>query len=85
MASPKRPNSTASWGDCYGYHQVATGCAGVRIDPAMHIWDVAALIPIIRGAGGTITDHYGNDPRTAQGPVATAGQLYDEVIRALNP
>jgi myo-inositol-1(or 4)-monophosphatase len=74
-----------TWGDCYGYYLVATGYADIMVDPAMHIWDVAALIPIIEGAGGVITDYYGRDPMTGEGAVATAGPLHDEVIRALNP
>jgi myo-inositol-1(or 4)-monophosphatase len=74
-----------TWGDCYGYYLVATGFADIMIDPAMHIWDVAALVPIIKGAGGMITDYYGGDPMSAEGTVATGGDLHEEVIRALNP
>jgi myo-inositol-1(or 4)-monophosphatase len=74
-----------TWGDCHGYYLVATGYADIMVDPAMHIWDVAALIPVIEGAGGTITDYYGNDPLSSEGAIATAGPLHAEVIRALNP
>jgi myo-inositol-1(or 4)-monophosphatase len=74
-----------TWGDCYGYYLVATGYADIMIDPAMYIWDVAALIPIIQGAGGVITDYYGNEAMTGEGAVATAGMIHDEVIHALNP
>jgi myo-inositol-1(or 4)-monophosphatase len=54
------------------------------IDAAMHIWDVAALIPIIQGAGGIITDFQGRDPLRGVGAVATAGSLHDAVIKSLN-
>ena len=74
-----------SWGDCYGYYLVATGYADIMIDPAMHIWDVAPLIPIINGAGGRITVYYGNDPLKGEGTIATAGPLHEDVIRLLNP
>lgn len=74
-----------TWGDCHGYYLVATGYADIMIDPMMNIWDVAALIPVIRGAGGRITDYFGGDAMSGQGAVATAGPLHDEVIRALNP
>jgi len=84
-ALSRRARLYRSWGDCYGYYLVATGYADIMVDPAMHLWDVAALIPVLRGAGGVITDYYGNDPLTAQGAVATAGPLHAEVIWALNP
>jgi len=48
-----------TWGDCYGYLLVASGRADVMCDPIMNPWDIAALVPVIRGAGGTITDWRG--------------------------
>jgi len=44
------------WGDCYGHMLVATGRAEIMLDPVMSAWDIAALIPIIREAGGSCTD-----------------------------
>jgi histidinol phosphatase-like enzyme (inositol monophosphatase family) len=49
-----------TWGDCYGYVLVATGRAEVALDPAMNIWDAAALLPILEEAGGSYTDWQGN-------------------------
>ena len=74
-----------TWGDCHGYFLVATGYADIMIDAAMHIWDVAALVPIIEGAGGKITDYYGGDAMSGEGAIATAGPLHDLVIASLNP
>jgi myo-inositol-1(or 4)-monophosphatase len=51
----------------------------------MHVWDVAALIPIIEGAGGKITDYFGCDPMSGRGAIATAGPLHAEIIQLLNP
>jgi len=73
-----------SWGDCYGYYLVATGYADIMIDPIMSPWDLMALIPIINGAGGKITDYYGGNPVKANSIVATAGKIHDEVIRIIN-
>ncbi len=84
-ALSRRAKLYRTWGDCYGYSLVATGYADIMIDPAMYVWDLAALIPVIRGAGGTITDYYGNDPLSGAGTVATAGTIHAEVIAALNP
>jgi myo-inositol-1(or 4)-monophosphatase len=74
-----------SWGDCHGYYLVATGGADIMADPIMNPWDLMALIPIIEGAGGRITDWKGGDPITGRGAVATCGLIHDEVIALLNP
>jgi myo-inositol-1(or 4)-monophosphatase len=71
------------WGDCYGYYLVATGYADIMIDPIMNIWDSMALIPIIRGAGGTITDYQGNDPVKGSSIVAAGGNIHKDVIEYL--
>jgi myo-inositol-1(or 4)-monophosphatase len=81
----RRAKIYRTWGDCHGYYLVATGYADIMVDAAMHIWDVAALIPVIEGAGGTITDYYGGDPMSGEGAIATAGPLHEEVLRSLNP
>lgn len=73
-----------TWGDCHGYLLVASGGADIMCDPVMAPWDLLALIPIIRGAGGTITDWQGADPVRGSSAVATAGGVHDEVIRLLN-
>lgn len=72
------------WGDCYGYYLVATGYADIMIDPIMSIWDLMALIPIIKGAGGVITDYHGKDAATGNSTVAGNKKLHPEVIRLLN-
>ncbi|MBZ0184356.1 MAG: histidinol-phosphatase [Melioribacteraceae bacterium] len=72
------------WGDCYGYYLVATGFADIMIDPIMSAWDKLALIPIINGAGGRISDYQGNDPVIGESTIATCGSIHEEVIKALN-
>lgn len=72
------------WGDCYGYYLVATGFADIMIDPIMNAWDLMALIPVIHGAGGVITDYQGNDAVKGKSSIATAGAIHDEVIKILN-
>jgi len=75
-----------TWGDCYGYLLVATGWADIMCDAIMNPWDLAALIPIVRGAGGVITDWQGGDPENATSIVACATpELHASVIAALNP
>jgi len=73
-----------TWGDCYGYLLVATGHADAMCDPIMHSWDIQALVPVIRGAGGVITDWTGGDPVRGDSIVAAAPGLHRHVIEALN-
>ncbi len=81
-----RAKLARTWGDCYGYLLVATGSADVMYDPIMNPWDIAALVPVIRGAGGVITDSAGRPPYPARSIVAAATQeLHAQVIAALNP
>jgi myo-inositol-1(or 4)-monophosphatase len=54
------------------------------IDPIMSVWDSMALIPIIKGAGGTITDYQGNDAVKGNSIVAAVPELHSMVINILN-
>ena len=73
-----------TWGDCYGYYLLATGFADIMIDPEMSPWDAMALIPVITGAGGVITDYDGGDPVTGSSIVAASKSLHSSVISILN-
>jgi len=74
-----------TWGDCHGYYLVATGFADIMVDPVVALWDAMAVIPVVEGAGGRITDYQGGDPVVGGSLVATAGGIHDQVIRLLNP
>ncbi len=80
----KKVKTYRNWGDCYGYYLLATGYADIMIDPIMSVWDSMALIPIIKGAGGVITDYQGNDPVKGNSIVAASPQIHPDVIKALN-
>lgn len=72
-----------TWGDCYGYCLVATGRADVMIDPAMNPWDCAALVPILREAGGRFTDWTGVERIDGGDAVGTNGALHEAVLDLL--
>ncbi len=72
------------WGDCYGYYLLATGFADVMADPIMSFWDIAAIVPIIKGAGGTITDYHGNDPLKGNSIIAASRKIHHQIIKELN-
>jgi myo-inositol-1(or 4)-monophosphatase len=84
-ALSRRVKRYQNWGDCHGYYLVATGGIHVMGDPVMNPWDLLALVPIIEGAGGEITDWHGGDPVVGSSIVATGGGIHREVIAALNP
>lgn len=73
-----------NWGDCYGYYLLATGYADIMIDPIMNVWDLMALIPIINGAGGLITDYQGNNPVKGNSIIAASPKIHNQVIKILN-
>jgi len=73
-----------NWGDCYGYYLFTTGFADIMTDAIMSIWDTMALIPIIKGAGGVITDYQGNDPAKGNSIIAASPGIHKQVINLLN-
>jgi len=72
------------WGDCYGYYLFATGFADIMIDAIMSPWDSMALIPVIKGAGGIITDYQGGNPVTGNSIIAASAGIHSDVIKLLN-
>ena len=49
-----------SWGgDCYAYGLLALGAIDVIAEPGLKLWDWAALVPVVEGAGGRMTDWQG--------------------------
>lgn len=76
-----RAKLARTWGDCFGYFSLATGGADVMLDPVLSYWDIAALVPVIEGAGGRITSWDGGDPLAAPSAIATTGDaLHAEVL-----
>jgi myo-inositol-1(or 4)-monophosphatase len=59
-------------GDCYSYCMLAAGYVDLVIETELKPYDVAALIPIIEGAGGVITTWEGGAPE-AGGRIVAAG------------
>ncbi len=72
------------WGDCYGHCMVATGRAEVMLDPSMHVWDCAPLLPILEEAGGTFTDWTGEATIYGLDAFSTNGELFDQVQQVID-
>ena len=75
-------------GDCHNYGLVAAGHLDAVIESGLKIHDWAALVPIIKGAGGVMTDWQGQPLTMAsQGQVIAAGDaaLAAEIASLLGP
>jgi len=71
---------TRGWGDCYGHFLVAVGRADIMYDPVLSLWDVAALKPVVEGAGGTLTDKDGNNTGLGNSALSTNGRLHQGAL-----
>ncbi len=64
----QRAAKRTSWGgDCYGYGLIALGGIDAIVEPGLKLWDWAALVPVIEGAGGLVRTWRGA-PLTPDGP-----------------
>jgi myo-inositol-1(or 4)-monophosphatase len=59
-------------GDCYAYAMLAAGHVDLVIETGLKAHDIVALIPIVMGAGGVITNWDGG-PAAAGGRIIAAG------------
>ncbi len=82
----RRAALARTWGDCFGYFALATGGADVMLDPQLSYWDIAAVVPVVEGAGGRVSGWRGGNPFEERSLVATGGDLHAEVLRLIaNP
>lgn len=71
--------------DCYAYAMLAGGFIDLVIESGLQPYDIVALIPIIEGAGGVITDWQGGSAVNGGDIVASANhRLHDQALRLLN-
>ncbi len=72
-----------AYGDFYGYMLLAEGALDVMVEPELSLWDLAAIVPIVTEAGGTVTDLTGREDPAAGNAVATNGMLHAEILDRL--
>jgi myo-inositol-1(or 4)-monophosphatase len=72
-------------GDCYAYALLTMGFIDLVIETNLKRWDVAAIIPIVEGAGGVVTDWDGK-PAFGGGNVVASGdpRVHAEALKVLN-
>jgi len=72
-------------GDCYCYALLAMGFCDVVIETGLQPYDVAALVPIVRGAGGVMTNWQGGSAADGGSVLVCAStQLHDSVLELIN-
>jgi histidinol-phosphatase len=72
---------TRGFGDCWGHMLVARGAVDVMVEESLHVWDWAALAPIVREAGGRMTTLDGGPLAEGSSVLTTNGLLHDEITR----
>ncbi len=76
-----------TWGgDCYAYGLLALGQIDVIAESSLKVWDWAALLPVVEGAGGRMTDWQGRPLRAdGDGRVLAVGdpRLLPEAVARL--
>ena len=82
----KRQGMIVYGGDCYNYGLLAGGQIDIVCESGLKLFDYAALVPVVEGAGGTMSDWQGN-PLDAQsdGSVIALGDpaRLEDVLEAL--
>ncbi len=74
-------------GDCYAHGLVALGQIDIVAECDMKVWDWGALVPVIEGAGGSVTDWQGQALRPGgDGFVLSVGDktLLPAILQELN-
>ena len=71
-------------GDCYAYCMLAAGHVDCVVESGLQPYDIVALIPIVHGAGGVVTNWQGG-PATAGGAVIASGdpRVHEEALKLL--
>jgi myo-inositol-1(or 4)-monophosphatase len=72
-------------GDCYSYCMLAAGHLDLVVETELKPYDIAALIPIVTGAGGVITNWEGK-PAQDGGRIVAAGdaRVHEAALKLLN-
>lgn len=71
-------------GDCYIFAMLAMGFIDVIVEGAFRQWDVAALIPLVQGAGGIITNWQGEPWRDGDALIASGdATIHEAAVKLL--
>jgi histidinol phosphatase-like enzyme (inositol monophosphatase family) len=82
----KQARDTLWGGDCHNYGLLASGHLDLVVEAGLKLYDYAALVPVVEGAGGRMTDWQGAPlGASSDGRVIAAGDpaLIDLAVAAL--
>ena len=72
--------------DALSYSHFAEGKLDIVIQCGNKIWDIHALIPIIKAAGGIVTTWKNDDPKKAGDIICSANKiLHNKILKILKP
>jgi histidinol-phosphatase len=71
------------FGDFWGHVLVAEGAGEMMVEHGVHVWDVAAILPIVEEAGGRFTDWNGRRTIHRVDVLASNGRLHEAVLGIL--
>jgi histidinol-phosphatase len=74
---------TRAYGDFWSHLLVAEGAVDVAVEPELSVWDVAALVPVVREAGGAVTSWTGGGVLDGGGALSTNGHLHEAALQVL--
>jgi histidinol-phosphatase len=80
----RRAWRTRGYGDFWSHLLVAEGAVDIAVEPELSPWDIAALIPIVTEAGGTITGIDGRPAMASGSAVSTNGLLHPAALDTLH-
>jgi histidinol-phosphatase len=83
MALVRRCWRTRGFGDFWQHMLVAEGSVDVALEPAVSVWDLAALQVIVEEAGGRFTDLDGARRIDGGNACSSNGLIHDAVLEAL--
>jgi histidinol-phosphatase len=83
IALSREVERTRAFGDLWSYMLLAEGAIDIAGEFDVKPWDIAALVPIVREAGGTVTDADGTGALDTLSVIATNGLLHDAVLARL--
>jgi histidinol-phosphatase len=79
----RRTQTQRGFGDFYGHVLVAQGSGEFMVEHGLHVWDVAALRPIVEEAEGHFTAWDGTPTIHRPDLVTSNGRLHAEILRIL--
>jgi histidinol-phosphatase len=74
---------TRAYGDLWSYMLVAEGAVDIAGEFDLKPWDIAALVPVVREAGGRVTTVGGGEPLDDDSILVSNGLLHDRALAVL--